>query len=107
MWAIGVYDLGLDDKAFWRLTLKQFDLLSKRRRIETRRQEYNAAHIVWAVCQVHSKKDLKISDFMSKEQTAPAKEMSWKQMQQRVKILNRIFKGKTNGRRRKARRTIR
>ena len=74
MWAIGVYDCGLADTQFWRLSLRQYVELLKRHGIAEERQEYRAAFIVAAIYNTvrDSKKQqqpYKAEDFMPKKRT--------------------------------------
>lgn len=45
MWAFAIYDLGLSEGGFWKLTLKRFTALAERYHLSIERQHYHAALI--------------------------------------------------------------
>ena len=53
MWAFAVYDLGITEEAFWKLTLKQFNALLERYELSRERQDYRAALICAVLANIH------------------------------------------------------
>ena len=69
LWAYAIYDLRLSDAQFWRLTLFEFNLLSKRHNAEIKRQQYQTGLICAVIANSNRGKGkaLKPEDFMPKE----------------------------------------
>ena len=53
MWAFAIYDLGLSDEGFWKLTLKRFAALAERYHLSIERQHYHAALICAVLANIH------------------------------------------------------
>ena len=45
MWAFAIYDLGLTEDSFWKLTLKRFTALAERHNLSLERQHFHSALI--------------------------------------------------------------
>lgn len=94
MWSVGVYDLGLTDAQFWRLSLREFFYLMKRHNAEQERRDLRAALICSVIANVNRDpkkgKSYQPKDFMPKKRQQQTPE----QMLQTVKALNRLYGGK-------------
>lgn len=74
LWAVGIYDLGLSEEHFLRLTLKELDALCKRKKLNDRRIESHAALVACMIHNTHcdAKNALTVDDFMAiKKQSKP------------------------------------
>ena len=69
MWAIGIYDLRLQEDQFWRLTIYEFNMLLERHKQKLSAENYNSALICSVIANVHRQKGktFQPSDFMPKE----------------------------------------
>jgi hypothetical protein len=87
LWAIGRYDLQLSEEDFWRLTLKEFNMLCHRHRERRRAELFNSALICSVIANVHrgKGKPYKPDDFMPKEKTN--KKMTTEEMVEMLKAI--------------------
>ena len=53
MWAIGRYDLKLNEEEFWGLTLKEFGLLVERYNAEIERQDFRVALVCALIANIY------------------------------------------------------
>lgn len=94
IWSVGRYDLGLAERDFWHLTLREFDALLKRRNANGENETYRAAFIVSAIYNVNRGKGqdpVRPEDFMAgKKKEKPTPES----MLAAVKILHAKIGGK-------------
>lgn len=99
MWSVGRVDLGLDEKEFWNLTMKQFNALIQRKnninKTENKRADYRIGIISSIVANIYRDKKkkpqpFKPKDFMPKEKQKQTPE----QQLQLVEVLNLSFGGK-------------
>jgi hypothetical protein len=88
LWAIGIYDLGLDDDQFWRLTIRQFNKLVERHKENKRAELFNSALICSVIANVNrgKGKPFQPSDFMPKENKKKAK-MTTEQMVEMLRMI--------------------
>jgi len=96
IWAIGRYDLGLNEKDFWRLTFKEFDALVKRLNFRKKEQQYQVASILATLHNVHrtskSDKIFKPEDFLEEK-----KQLTNEQLYEKAKLIYMMFKNYNNG----------
>ena len=67
MWAIGVYDFGLDPKAVLRLTPAQFFALSKRKDINRRMDDYPSAIVARTIAEINRDKKKRTAPYQAEE----------------------------------------
>ena len=95
LWAGGIYDLGLIENDFWRLTLLQFDALIKRHSLNMDRLDYRTARIESAIYNGHGiKKKGKSKHIWTPDVFLAKKPMTQGNMMKKVEQLNRLFGGK-------------
>ena len=87
MWAIAIYDLGLTDEQFKKLTLKLFDGLLKRKNHEDKKTDYYFARLTLYLC---GDKNKSTDDFMLFKEK---KEQSVEDMADMIQMLNIAFGG--------------
>lgn len=96
IWAVGRYDLRLSEQEFWNLTLKQFNALLERHRINFEWQNYRPALICAILANIYRDKKSKAftpQDFMPKTKLKE-KRQTTEEMINIVKLLNKFYKGK-------------
>jgi hypothetical protein len=64
IWSVSIFDIGLTDYQFWRLTLRQYNALVKRLNEKEEAQRYNHAAIL---AQIHNTTATKKSELMKPE----------------------------------------
>lgn len=104
MWAVGIYDLGLTDEQWRRLTLRKYDALVKRFSNKLEREDFRIAKLSAVSYNANgvkrrdgNKRPWSVDDFMGKK----SKIMPWQQQLQVAEMLNAAFGGtdkrKVNG----------
>ena len=100
MWAVGVYDLNLSDEEFWRLTLGEFNALSKRHADGEKRSAHRAASIIAAIYNTiprkKGKKAFTPNDFLPDSmriKDKPRKKQTPEEMLAMVKAMHHAFTG--------------
>ena len=92
MWAVGIYDLHLQDDQFWRLTLRDFSFLMKRHEAHQERLDFRAALVCSVIANVNRGKNQKAfnpKDFMPKKK----KVQTPQEMLEHVKVLHKALGG--------------
>ena len=108
MWAVGIYDLGLTDEQWRRLTLRKYDALVKRFSNKLERADFQIAQLLAGIYNANgvkrrgnNKKPWSIDDFMGRKNKGGNKIMPWQQQLQVAEMLNMRFGGtdkrKVNG----------
>jgi len=96
LWAVGVYDLGLSNEQWRRLTLLQYDALVKRLSNKIEREENRIAKLSAIIYNANgvkrrgaSKKPWAVSDFLPKKETRKP----WQEQLKLAEMLNKAFGG--------------
>lgn len=108
MWAVGIYDLGLTDEQWRRLTLRKYDALVKRFSNKLEREDFRIAKLSAVAYNANgvkrksgNKDPWSVDDFMGRKTEAKPKVMPWQQQLQIAEMLNMRFGGtdkrKVNG----------
>jgi hypothetical protein len=106
LWAVGIYDLGLTDEQWKRLTLRKYDALVKRFSNKLEREDFQIAKLSAVIYNANvvkrkgnDKRPWIADNFINREKEVKAK--PWQQQLQIVEMLNIRFKGtdkrKANG----------
>lgn len=88
LWAVGRYDLQLNEEEFWRLTLKEFNMLCNRHKNRQSAEAFNSALICSVIANVNRRKGkaFEPADFMPKEKKK-RKKMNMAQMLEALKSI--------------------
>ena len=108
MWAVGIYDLGLTDEQWKRLTLRRYDALVKRFSSKLEREDFQIAKLSAVIYNANNvrrkgndKRPWIADNFINSKKQAISKAKPWQQQLQIVEMLNIRFKGtdkrKANG----------
>lgn len=95
LWAVGIYDLGLSEEHFLRLTLKELDALCKRKKQNDRRTE---SHSALVACMIHNtncdpKNVLDVDDFMTTKEPKQSKPQTSQEMQNAARMITAALGG--------------
>lgn len=95
LWAVGIYDLGLSEEQFLRLTMKELDALCKRKKQNDRRIE---SHSALVACMIHNthcgpKNVLDIDDFMTTKEPKQSKPQTAQEMQNAARMITAALGG--------------
>ena len=100
MWAVGIYDLGLTDEQWKRLTLRKYDALVKRFSNKLEREDFMIAKLSAVDYNANGvkrkgndKRPWSVDDFMVRKNKAKNKIMPWQQQLQVAEMLNIRFGG--------------
>lgn len=96
MWAVGIYDLGLTNEQWERLTLRRYDALVKRFSNKLEREDLRIAKLSAVAYNANrvkrkgnNKRPWSVDDFMGRK----TKIMPWQQQLQVAEMLNKAFGG--------------
>jgi len=95
MWSFGRYCLKLTEKAFWSLTLAQFNALAERFISEQESLNYRAALVCSVIAEVNRDRKKRTKpftpqDFMPKKKKA---KLTGEQTMEQIKVLNTMLGG--------------
>ena len=100
MWAVGIYDLGLTDEQWRRLTLRKYDALVKRFSNKLEREDIRIANLSAVIYNANgvkrkgnNKSPWSIDDFTGRKNKTKNKIMPWQQQLQIAEMLNIRFGG--------------
>ena len=95
LWALAIYDLKITEQLFLKLTMKELDVLCKRKQINDRRIEGYSAQISWLIYSFHRTKKMPertIDDFMS-QSDKPKRKQSTEEMKNMAKLITKALNG--------------
>ncbi len=90
LWASAVYDLGIPEERFWRLTFREYDALLERQKVHQGWQDYRAALICSVIASVNSsRRTYTPADFMpGLREPKERRRMSDAEMEQAARNIN-------------------